>query len=125
MTDPANPEFRQLWQKYSKEDLWNHVSEWWESAGRARVVMMLAMHHTDELSLNEMVAKVGEPEAFVRSVLADLENQKIVVCRNSEQATFKISDEAALIKFMQQCCQRTSAAAGFMSTLAGWAGTSD
>ena len=125
MTKKPESEFEQLWQKYSKEDLWNRVSEWWESASRSRVAMLLAMHHNEELSLSEIVAKAGESEAFVLAVLGDLEKQKLVECRGTEVPKYRIGDETAFLKFMQECCLRTSASAGFMSTLAGWAGKPD
>jgi hypothetical protein len=70
MTEKTTSEFDQLWQQYAKEDLWNRVSEWWESASRSRVVMLLAMHHTEELTLGEIVGKAGESEAFVLAVLS-------------------------------------------------------
>ena len=43
MPQPHDSEIDDLWAKYSKDDLWKQVSEWWESASRARVVMLLAM----------------------------------------------------------------------------------
>ena len=125
MIDQAKLEIDQLWQRYSKEDLWNRVSEWWESANRARVVMLLAMHHTEELSLPDIVEQTGEPEASVLAVLADLQKQGVVECRVGEPPRYRIGDETKFLKFMQECCQRTTVAAGFLSTLAGWAGGSD
>ena len=125
MTEKPESEFEQLWQQYSKEDLWNRVSEWWESVSRSRVVMLLAMHHSEELSLSEIVAKAGESEAFVFAVLSDLEKQNLGVCQGTEGPKYRIGDETAFLKFMHECCRRASASAGFMSTLAGWAGKSD
>jgi hypothetical protein len=46
-----------LWAKYSKDDLWKQVSEWWESASQARVVMLLAMNHKQSPSLTDIIEK--------------------------------------------------------------------
>jgi hypothetical protein len=121
MTKKATPEFNQLWQQYSKEDLWNRVTEWWESASRSRVVMLLAMHHTEELSLPFIVAEVGEPKDFVMAVLDELVKNGQVQCIAGDPKRFRIADEDAFLGYIRQCCQRTSAAAGFLGTLASWA----
>jgi hypothetical protein len=121
MTDQGHSEIDQLWTKYSKVDLWKQVSEWWESASRARVVMLLALHHTDDLSLPEIVQKAGAPEAMVLEVLRDLEKQRVVECHGGISPKYRIADEQEFLKLMQECCHRTSAAADVLSTLAGWA----
>ena len=121
MTDQGNSEIDQLWKRYSKDDLWKQVSEWWESASRARVVMLLALHHSQDLSLPEIVQKAGAPEAIVLQVLGDLEKQQVVECHGGSQPKYRVADEQEFLKLMQQCCHRTSVAAGVLSTLAGWA----
>lgn len=121
MSDQRQSEIDQLWTKYSKEDLWKKMSEWWESASHARVVMLLAMHHNEDLSLTEIVQKAGAPEAMVVQVLEDFEKQQVVECHGSSPPKYRISNEPEFLKLMQQCCHRTSVAAGVLSTLAGWA----
>jgi DNA-binding transcriptional regulator GbsR (MarR family) len=120
MTQPHDSEIDQLWAKYSKDDLWKQVSEWWESASRARVVMLLAMNHKQSLSLTEMIDKAGTSEENVLKVLKELQEEGIVEC-HGQPATYAIADEQAFLKHMQQCCERTAVAAGMLGTLAGWA----
>jgi hypothetical protein len=57
MTQPHDAEIDDLWAKYSKDDLWKQVSEWWESASQARVVMLLAMNHKQSPSLTDIIEK--------------------------------------------------------------------
>ncbi len=57
MKQPHDSEIDDLWAKYSKDDLWKQVSEWWESANRARVVMLLAMNHKQSLALTDIIEK--------------------------------------------------------------------
>ena len=121
MTDQGKSEIDQLWAKYSKVDLWKQVSEWWESASRARVVMLLALHHTEDLSLSEIVQQAGTPEAMVLEVLRDLEKQRVVECHDGISPKYRIADEQEFLKLMHQCCHRTSVAAGVLCTLASWA----
>jgi hypothetical protein len=120
MSDGSTTEFQQLWKKYSKEDLWNRVTEWWESARRTRIVMLLAMHHDEELPLSLIVEKVGESEDFVLSVLNDLERNGQVSSTGDAPKKYRILDEDKFLEYISQCCQRTSAAAGLLSTLASW-----
>lgn len=120
MSDDSTTEFQQLWKKYSKEDFWNRVTEWWESARRSRIVMLLAMHHDQETPLSLIVEKVGEPEDFVLGVLNDLERNGQVRCSDNAPKEYRIADEDRFLEYVGQCCQRTSAAAGLLSTLASW-----
>ncbi len=120
MTDQRDSEIDQLWAKYSKDDLWKHVSEWWESASRARVVMLLAMNHNQSLSLSEMTEKAGASESNVLKVLNELQDEGIVAS-HGQPATYAIANEPAFLKQMQHCCERTAVAAGTLGTLAGWA----
>lgn len=120
MTDQRDSEIDQLWAKYSKDDLWKQVSEWWESASRARVVMLLAMNHKQSLSLSEIIEKAGASEANVLKVLKELQDEGIVVC-HGQPAAYAIVNEPAFLKHMQHCCERTAVAAGMLGTLAGWA----
>ena len=120
MADKRDSQIDQLWAKYSKEDLWKQVSEWWESASRARVVMLLAMNHKQSLTLTEMIEKAGASEANVLKVLKELQDEGIVAS-HGQPAAYAISNEPALLKHMQQCCERTAVAAGMLGTLAGWA----
>lgn len=124
MADPKNSEIDQLWTRYSKEDLWKRVSEWWESASRARVVMLLAMNHQQELSLDEIVTGAGTSEANVLNVLAEFENEGVIE-RRGQPPRYAVTDEAAFLRHMQLCCQRTAVAANTLGTLAGWAGGSE
>ena len=120
MAEPRDSEIDQLWAKYSKDDLWKQVSEWWESASRARVVMLLAMNHRQSLSLTDIIEKAGASEENVLKVLKELQEEGIVEC-HGQPATYAIADEQAFLKHMQQCCERTAVAAGMLGTLAGWA----
>jgi len=120
MVDKRNSEIDQLWAKYSKDDLWKQVSEWWESASRARVVMLLAMNHKQSLTLTEIIEKAGASEANVLKVLNELRDEGIVAC-DGQPAAYAISNEPAFLRHMQRCCERTAVAAGMLGTLAGWA----
>jgi biotin operon repressor len=120
MTQQPDSEIDELWAKYSKDDLWKQVSAWWESASRARVVMLLAVNHKQSLSLTEMIEKAGTSEANVLKVLTELQNEGVVEC-HGQPAMYAIANELAFLKHMQQCCERTAVAAGMLGTLAGWA----
>ena len=120
MTQPHDAEIEDLWAKYSKDDLWKQVSEWWESASRARVVMLLAMNHRRTLSLTDIIEKAGASEANVLKVLKELQEEGVVGC-HGQPAMYAIADEPAFLRHMQQCCERTAVAAGTLGTLAGWA----
>jgi hypothetical protein len=120
MADQRDSEIDQLWAKYSKDDLWKQVSEWWESASRSRVVMLLAMNHKQSLSLTEVIEKSGSSEANVLKVLKELQDDGSVECYGEPTACV-IANEAAFLRHMQQCCERTAVAAGMLGTLAGWA----
>lgn len=123
MKQPHDAEIDDLWAKYSKDDLWKQVSEWWESASRARVVMLLAMNHQQSLSLTDIMEKAGASEENVLKVLKELQEEGVVGC-HGQLAMYTIADEHAFPRHMQLCCERTSAAAGMLGTLAGWAGGS-
>ena len=120
MADQRDSEIDQLWAKYSKDDLWKQVSEWWETASRIRVVMLLAVNHKQSLSLTEMIEKSGTSEANILKVLKELQEEGIVGC-HGQPAMYAIADEPAFLRHMQQCCERTAVAAGMLGTLAGWA----
>ncbi len=120
MADQRDSEIDQLWAKYSKDDLWKQVSEWWESASRIRVVMLLAVNHKQSLSLTEMIEKAGTSEANILKVLKELQEEGIVGC-HGQPAMYGIADEPAFLRHMQQCCEHTAVAAGMLGTLAGWA----
>ena len=120
MADQKDSEIDQLWAKYTKEDLWKKVSEWWESASRARVVMVLALNHKHSLPLTEIIEMAGASEASVLKVLKELQDEGIVEC-HGQPVTYAIANERAFLKHMQQCCERTAVAAGMLGTLAGWA----
>jgi biotin operon repressor len=120
MKQPHDAEIDDLWAKYSKDDLWKQVSEWWESASRARVVMLLAMNHRRSLSLTDIIDKAGASEANVLKVLKELQEEGIVAC-HGQPAAYTIANEPAFLRHMQQCCERTAVAAGMLGTLAGWA----
>ena len=120
MKQPHDAEIDDLWTKYSKDDLWKQVSEWWESASRARVVMLLAMNHRQSLSLADIIEKAGASEENVLKVLKELQEEGVVGC-HGQPAMYAIADEPAFLRHMQQCCERTAVAAGTLGTLAGWA----
>ncbi len=120
MADQRDSEIEQLWAKYSKDDLWKQVSECWESAIRARVVMLLAMNHKQSLSLTDIIEKAGASEENVLKVLKELQDEGVVGC-HGQPAMYAIADEPAFLRHMQQCCERTAVAAGTLGTLAGWA----
>ena len=121
MTDQNQSEIDQLWISYSKDDLWKSISDWWDSASRARVVMLLAMHHKQSLLLSEIVEKAGTAEPTVLQVLRELQDEGVVECREDAPERYAISNESAFLKHLQQCCERTSIAAGMLGTLANWA----
>lgn len=120
MAEQSDSEIDQLWAKYSKDDLWKRVSDWWESASRARVVMLLALNHQQSLSLTELTEKAGASEANVLKVLKELLDEGVVES-HGQPAMFAIADEPAFLRHMQECCERTAVAAGMLGTLAGWA----
>ncbi len=120
MTQPHDAEIDDLWAKYSKVDLWKQVSEWWESASRARVVMLLAMNHKQSLSLTDIIEKAGASEENVLKVLRELQADGAVGC-HGQPAMYAIADEPAFLRHVQQSCERTAVAVGTLGTLAGWA----
>ena len=120
MKQPHDSEIDDLWAKYSKDDLWKQVSEWWESASRARVVMLLAMNHRQSLSLTDIIEKAGASEENVLKVLKELQEEGVVGC-HGKPAMYSIADEPAFLRHMKLCCERTAVAAGTLGTLAGWA----
>ncbi|MEZ6035495.1 MAG: hypothetical protein R3C17_20555 [Planctomycetaceae bacterium] len=119
-----NSEIDALWAKYSRDDLWQEVSEWWESASRARVVMLLAINHKGSLTLAEIIEKAGASEANVLGVLKELQDEGIVRSQGVPE-NFAIFNEPAFLQHMQKCCERTAVAAGMLGTLAGWASGSE
>ena len=124
MQDKKMTEIDQLWKRHSKDELWRSVSEWWESANQARVQMLLAMHHSQGLSLPEIVEQAGSSETKVLQMLNELQAEGVVECRIGTPARFAVSDETAFIQHIQKCCERTAVAAGVIGTLAGWASES-
>ena len=124
VADHMNSEIDALWAKYSRNDLWQEVSEWWESASRARVVMLLAINHKGSLTLAEIIEKAGASEANVLRVLKELQDERIVRC-DGAPGNYAIDNEPAFLQHMQKCCERTAVAAGMLGTLAGWASGSE
>jgi hypothetical protein len=86
MKQPHDSEIDDLWAKYSKDDLWKQVSEWWQSASRARVVMLLAMNHKQSLSLTDTTEKAGASEENVLKVLTELQEAGVVGCHGRHTA---------------------------------------
>lgn len=123
MADQRDSEIDELWAKYSKDDLWKQVSEWWESASRARVVMLLAINHKRSLTLTEIIQEAGASEANVLKVMKELQDDGVVEC-HGQPTQYAVANEPAFLRHMQQCCERTAVAAGMLGTLAGWAGGS-
>jgi DNA-binding IclR family transcriptional regulator len=87
------------------------VSEWWESASRARVVMLLAMNHRQSLSLTDIIEKAGASEENVLKVLKELQEEGVVGC-HGQPAMYAIADEPAFLRHMHRSCADTRNALG-------------
>ena len=113
-------DFDQLWEQVSREDLWEGLSDWQEHARRARVVVLLGMHHGEEVPLSAIATETGETEEWVSATLAELEQQGTVILSAEHPRRYRIADERRFLEFVAECCHRASVATGHLSALAKW-----
>ncbi|MCS6859058.1 MAG: hypothetical protein NZT92_01910 [Abditibacteriales bacterium] len=110
-----------FWQQVSKEELWNEITRRWDAMSRVRVIMLLAMHHKEEMWLSDIAAQTGLNTDWLAATLKDLEDEGIVVRCGSEPPRYHIGDERKFLRYIDKLTYFISVTAGEMSILASWA----
>lgn len=115
-------DFNEMWRETSREELWQEIEKHWEDSSRSRIVMLLAMHHGEALSLEAIEANTGLHADWLTPNLKLLEKQGVVRRDSEQDSCFHIDEDQDFFDYLVQFFRNIERESGHLETLSRWAG---